>query len=88
MEGKSERKFKSTSTSKIENTLKYSRNVTNSLAPSFQGAGDASLLHWWHVFMSMLGWPCFYVNVRLAIDPSLAKLAKRIGDLGHRLAIL
>ena len=30
----------------------------------------------------------FYVNVRLAIDLSLAKLAKRIYDLRHRLAII
>ena len=30
----------------------------------------------------------FYVTVRLAIDPSLAKLAKRICDLRHRLAII
>ena len=30
----------------------------------------------------------FYVNVRLAIHPSLAKLAKRICDLQHRLAII
>ena len=28
----------------------------------------------------------FYVNVRLAIDPSLAKLAKQIYDLWHRLS--
>ena len=28
----------------------------------------------------------FYVNVRLAIDPSLAILGKRIGDLRHRLS--
>ena len=30
----------------------------------------------------------FYVNVRLAIELSLAKLAKRIYDLRHRLAII
>ena len=30
----------------------------------------------------------FYVNVRLAINLSLAKLAKRIYDLRHRLAII
>ena len=30
----------------------------------------------------------YYVNVRLAIDPSLAKLAKRIGNLRHQLAIM
>ena len=30
----------------------------------------------------------FYVNVRLAIDLSLAKLAKRIYDLRHRLTTI
>ena len=30
----------------------------------------------------------FYVNVRLTIDPSLAKLAKQIGNLRHQLAII
>ena len=30
----------------------------------------------------------FYVNVRLVIDPSLAKLAKRICDLRHQLAMI
>ena len=30
----------------------------------------------------------FYVNVRLAIDPSLAKLANRIYNLQHQLAII
>ena len=44
--------------------------------PDFQGAGAASLLHWWHVFMSM------------AIDPSLAKFVKQIGNLQQWLAII
>ena len=47
----------------MENTPKYLRNVRQSCSsetiPVFQDTGDAFLLHWWHVFMSMLGWPCF-----------------------------
>ena len=47
--------------------------------PVFHGAGDASPLHWWHVFMSMLGRPSTLY---------LQNLAKPIGDLRHRRAII
>ena len=39
-------------------------------------------------FISITLVACFYVNVRLAIDPALAKLAKRFGNLRHQLAII
>ena len=48
MEAEGEGKFTSMSTSKIE-SIKVLKKV-----PDFQAVGDASLLHWWHVFMSTL----------------------------------
>ena len=59
----------------MENTRSAGEMRQTRSSPSFQGAGDPSLLRWWHVF--------FYVDVRL---PS--KLAKRIGNLRHRLTII
>ena len=35
--------------------MRQTRSLEN--VPVFQGAGDASPLHWWHVFMPMLGRP-------------------------------
>ena len=51
MEVEGEGKFTSMSTSKIE-SIKVLKKIN---VPDFQAAGDASLLHRWHVFMSMLG---------------------------------
>ena len=84
MEAESEGKFtyrQIYSTSEIVNTPKSLRTATNSLVgkgPSFSRCRRC-------ISYTVA---CFYVNVRLSIDPSLAKLANRIGDLRHRLAII
>ena len=57
----------------MENTLKYLRNVANSLV------GKVLVFQVQEIHLYYTG-GMFYVNVRLAIYPSLAKLAKRIGD--------
>ena len=55
-EGKFTRRQIYTSTSKMENTRSAGEMRQTRSSPSFQGAGDPSLLRGWHVFfMSMLG---------------------------------
>jgi len=73
MEAEGEGKFTSMSTSKIE-SIKVLKKC-----PRFSSCRRC---------ISVTPVACFYVNVRLTIVPSLAKLAKRIGNLRHRIAII
>ena len=73
MEAEGEGKFTSMSTSKIE-SIKVLKKC-----PRFSSCRRC---------ISVTLVACFYVNVRLTIVPSLAKLANWIGNLRHQIAII